>query len=233
MLSNIFNSIKNEELPLLTQEVLDEKNRAIQNEQINDSAYIYAKINLAKNCVNTIYKKILQKLKTDKLNHFIKKNSKVFLKFIEELNDEVFEIITTDTANENSEEENDFWDKAYKDSLIELKSEITAQWNNEAIIQGHIKKHERYKQFGNYIISFLIALMVAVITGIVFNRNSMNTKPVQKIVQKEITPSFIIEKVQSSPEAKKEASYFYELFKKMDNEQLKKLLKTLYLKLHS
>jgi len=213
LLLNIFNSIKNEELALLKKDLTIKK----------DSTYI-----CAKNCINTIFKKILQKLKTDKLNHFIKKNSKVFLNFIENLTDDVFEIITTETSSTNSTEENDSLENTCKEPLLELKIELINQWNNEAIIQSHIKKKERFKQFRVYIISFTITLTGAIIAGMIVNQ--LNHK---NIVQKgaQIIPASVIEKIETSPEIHKEAAYFYKIFKNLDEERIRKFIRNLYLKL--
>jgi len=232
LLSNIFNSIKNEEVALFTREIIDEKSKAVQNGQINDSSYVYAKINLAKDCINTVYKKILIKLKNDKLNHFIKKNSDVFLDFVDELTDDVFEIITTEMTRTNSAEEKFLLDNTYKGALFELKNEIINQWNNEAIIQSHLKKQERVKQFRIYIITFVITLMGAIIAGIVLNQNHLSTKPVQNVIQKEvrINPSTVIEKVLTSPDGNKKDSYFYKVFKNFDKKEVRQFLKALYLK---
>lgn len=231
VLSNIFNSIKKEELELLTQELIQEKGRAVQNGQIDSSTYAYAKVSLSKSCINTVYKRILDKLKTDKLNHFIKKDSKAFLEFISELTYEVFDIITTEGARTNSVEENDFLDKAYKDSLLELKNEIIEQWNNEANIQRHLKKHERSKELIKVLIIPLAIGLILTITGVIVNQYIIKTKPVEKIIEKELSPTAVIEKIQTSPEAKKEASHIYKIFKDIDGEKFLKFLKELYLKI--
>ncbi len=228
MLSNIFNSIKNEELAVLLKAVIDEKGLAVQSGQISSSSYCFVKMNLAKNCINTVYKKFLEKLKTDKLNHFIKKNSEIFSTFLDELISEVFEIITTDMTKTNSVEEYNFLDKTYNKPLRKMKSEILEQWNTEAVIQGHIKKQEIKRQFRNYMITFIIALFVTII-GLVLNSG---TKPVQKVIEKEIQiiPSEVVEKVKNSPEARQKALHIFKIFEGLDATQLREFLRTLYLK---
>lgn len=228
MLSNIFNSIKNEELSFLDAEIRQGKAVALQNGQLNSSEDVYKNSNLAKDCVNKVYKRILQKLKDDKLNHFIKKNSSVFLEFTDALINEVYATMEAALTNTNSIEESGLLYRAYKKPLLQYKKEIIEQWNTESVIQSHIKKQERFRQIRNYLITFVIALVVTII-GLILNSGS---KPVEKVIEKQVqvAPAIVIEKVKSSPEARQKASYIYNVFKNFDEIDFRELLKALYLK---